>query len=318
MYDGAPATKITLLRPVDVARSEAARAEDKLRLFEAMGEGAAGGLGGVGARVAALLQVRVQAPSVSLIYASYHAPLDTVLVQDWALTATQLALSREPQNPGPRAVGLKSALGHIYDVQGRWDLAEPYFKDSLVQVCVACYGSKAQSSFFAYHPQAKQMLGDRHPTTAAAAAHLALLYWREKQPDQALPLYEDMYHHRRHAKGSLHKSTLDVQSQLTSVYEAVRHRVASHRITPFGPTVTTPAGKPHTHLLSLSLASVRITCTCAGGAAARRGGGGRALLGGHGQGAGPSPPPPLPPASPSQCTTDPPPRAPRLRPACPL
>ena len=62
MYDGAPATKIALLRPVDVARSEAARAEDKLRLFEAMGEGAAGGLGGVGMRVAALLQVCASQP----------------------------------------------------------------------------------------------------------------------------------------------------------------------------------------------------------------------------------------------------------------
>ena len=89
-------------------------------------------------------------------------------LRQWVITLTMSALGQEADKMKP--LGLKIKLARLYDSQGKYDAAEPLYKE--------CLATR------------KEVLGDRHPDTLSSLNNLAICYKAQGRSDGATKFKE--------------------------------------------------------------------------------------------------------------------------------
>ena len=121
-----------MLATINAEKSECWKAEDRDRIFDAVRQT----VGFAGIIVIVFEQLR-----------------------GWVITVTTSALGQETDKM--KVLGLKSTLAGLYENQGKYDAAEPLYKE-----CLATQ---------------KEVLGDDHPSTVTSRNNLRIFYLEQEQ-----------------------------------------------------------------------------------------------------------------------------------------
>lgn len=129
---------------------------------------------------------------------------DKAQAETWA----RRAVERTPQNPHRRSTEALRALGAVLTAEDKFSEAEPVLHEALAQ-------DRAQR-------------GDG-ADTARSLSQLAHLYWREQQPERALPLIEGAAAIDQAELGAAHPFLADDFFDLALVYDALKRGRATLR-----------------------------------------------------------------------------------------
>jgi hypothetical protein len=130
-----------MLATINAEKSECWKAEDRDRIFDAVRQTV--GFAGINTMVFAQLR-------------------------QWVITVTTSALGQETDKM--KVLGLKFTLARLYASQGKYDAAEPLYKE--------CLATR------------KEVLGDRHPDTLLSLNNLAICYKAQGRSDEATKFKE--------------------------------------------------------------------------------------------------------------------------------
>ena len=201
-----------MLATIDAEMSECWKSDDRDRIFDAVRKT----VGSAGINDMVLEKLR-----------------DLVVVE----TVEAIVQETDPT----KLLGLKSALGKLYVVQGKYDLAEPLYveclatrkevlgdhhPDTLIIIFNLAGLHQSQGKYNLAEPlyveclaTEKEVLGDRHPDILASINNLAVLYESQGKYDLAEPLYVECQTMRKEVLGDRHPDTLTSMFNLAARYE---------------------------------------------------------------------------------------------------
>ena len=159
-------------------------------------------------------------------------------MRSWIIEAAAAALAKDETN-----LNLMNAVASLYQQQGNYDLAEPFFLDCLEKrraafgdshpVTLSSVNSlatlyrhlgrtqEAEVMYWECVEQQRHDLGDTHPDTTLTMHHVGELYCSQGKLKRAEPIVRDCLEKRRIVHGDVHPDTLASMDCLGTLYNSL-------------------------------------------------------------------------------------------------